>query len=177
MRALSPENASICPAVGLWIDPNELATRENAMIIQTFLGNQPGQRLDNYRNSIPRYIKVFGVGNTARAIVERFNEAHRGNILSVGDVDPGKMQAMDEPVDGIRPNAVIAVYQHGEPFEFPFLTDRTASMLSFIVLDSPGQQINEDARRKIREIRLVADLFVTTTDPDFVSELVDNLAS
>ena len=147
------------------------------MIIQTFLGARPGQRLDNYRNSEARYVKVLGVGNTARAIVENFNESHSDNILSAGDFDPKKMQPLDGPVDGIKPNAVIVVYQHGESFPFSFLTVRTASMLSFIVLDSQRKKANANASRKIREIKLVADLFVTTTDPDFVKELVDNLAS
>ena len=156
---------------------NKTAVGENTIITQTFLGEQPGRRLDNYRNSIPRYIKIFGVGNTARNIVERFSEVHRDNILTASDVDPGQMQALDNPVDGIRPNAIIVVYKQGEPFEFPFHTDRTGSMLSFIVLESPIKNIDEDASRKIREIKRVADLFVTTTDPDYVGELVENLAS
>jgi hypothetical protein len=147
------------------------------MILQTFLGGRPGQRIDDYRNSSPRYIKVLGVGESGRAIVERFNDAHRDNILTTSELDPMRLQPMDEPVDGIRPNAVIVVYQKGEQVRFPFLTDRTASMLSFIVLETPDGRADGEASRKVREIQAVADLFVTTSDKEFVSELVDNLAS
>ena len=147
------------------------------MIVQTFLGGRPGQRIDDYRNSTPRYVKVLGVGDSARAIIASFNEAHRDNILTTGDLDPKELMAMDEPVDGIRPNAVIVVYQKGDPASLPFLTERTASMLSFVVLEAPGTPLDPEANRKVREIQAVADLYVTTSDTEFVAELVDNLAS
>ncbi len=147
------------------------------MITQTFLGARPGQRIDDYRNSAPRFIKVLGVGENARAIIERFNEAHRDNIITAGALNPMGLTPMDEPVDGISPNAVIVVYQKGERVAFPFLTDRTAAMLSLLVLESPDSEAGSEADRKVREIQKVADLYVTTSDTDFVSELVENLAS
>lgn len=146
------------------------------MITQTFLGDRPGMRIDDYRNSVPRHVKVLGVGENARAIIERFNEAHRDNVIMTGQINPLQLEPMDQPVNGIAPNAVIVVYQKGEQAAFPFLTDRTASMLSLIVLEVPGE-INAEADRKVRQIQKVADLYVTTSDTDFVSELVDNLAS
>ena len=75
------------------------------------------------------------------------------------------------------PNAVIVVYQKGERAAFPFLTDRTASMLSLIVLETPEGEPNLESDRKVKQIQKVADLYVTTSDTDFVGELVDNLAS
>jgi hypothetical protein len=77
----------------------------------------------------------------------------------------------------MAPNAVIVVYQKGEHAAFPFLTDRTASMLSLIVLETPSDTINVETDKKVRQIQKVADLYVTTSDTDFVHELVDNLAS
>jgi hypothetical protein len=120
---------------------------------------------------------VLGVGEGARAIIERFNAAHRENVITSGRLDPMGLKPMDEPVNGIAPNAVIVVYQKGEQAAFPFLTDRTASMLSLIVLESEGAAGNPESDRKVRKIQEVADLYVTTSDTDFVSELVDNLAS
>ena len=90
---------------------------------------------------------------------------------------PKAPMAMDEPVDGLRPNAVVVVYQKGDEVKFPFLTDRTASMLSFVVLESEDDDPVPEGRRKLREIQAVADLFVTTSDRDFVAELIDNLAA
>ena len=147
------------------------------MITQTFLGNRPGQRIDDYRNSVPRFVKVLGVGENARAIIERFNEQHRDNIITTGAINPLHLEPMDQPVDGMAPNAVIVVYQKGERAAFPFLTDRTASMLSLIVLETPSDTINIETDKKVRQIQQVADLYVTTSDTDFVHELVDNLAS
>lgn len=147
------------------------------MIVQTFLGGLPGQRIDDYRNSVPRYVKVLGIGDTARDIVASFTDACRVNVLTTGMLAPKAPMAMDEPVDGLRPNAVVVVYQKGDEVKFPFLTDRTASMLSFVVLESEDDDPEPEARRKLREIQAVADLFVTTSDRDFVAELVDNLAA
>jgi hypothetical protein len=147
------------------------------MIVQTFLGNLPGRRLEDYRNSVPRYVKVLGIGPGARDIVESFNEQHRDNILVTNELDPHRLLPMDEPVNGLKPNAVIVVYQTGEEVKFPYLTDRTASMLSFIVVETPGVPAHTETNRKLRDIQAVADLYVTTSDREFVGELVGNLAS
>jgi hypothetical protein len=146
------------------------------VIVQSFLGGRPGQRIDDYRNSEPRYVKVLGVGTRARQVIDRFNDAHKANVLTSGELNPDGLQAMDEPINGIRPNAVIVIYEQGDDTRFPFLTDRTASMLSFVVLET-GAQGTAAVNKKVREIRAVADLYVTTSDTDFVAELVDNLAS
>src|SRR4051812_34802886 len=115
------------------------------MITQTFLGNRPGRRIDDYRNSTPRFVKVLGVGEGARSIIEQFNDTHRDNIITTGALNPMGLQPMDEPVGGIAPNAVIVVYQKGEHAAFPFLTDRTASMLSLIVLETPDGKGNPES--------------------------------
>jgi len=147
------------------------------MITQSFLGGRPGRRIDDYRNSMPRYVKVLGVGDSARNFIETFNEAHRDNVITSGQLNPMGLMPMDEPVDGIRPNAVIVIYERGEDVKFPFLTDRTASMLSFVVLETGGRTPDAAEHRRLRQIQAVADLYVTTSDTDFVTELVDNLAS
>lgn len=147
------------------------------MIFQSFLGGRPGRRIEGYRNSTPRYVKVLGVGERARAIVESFSEEHRDNILMAGQLNPLQQERMDQPVDGIAPNAVVVVYSRGEQVKFPFLTDRTASMLSFIVLEGIDDRADPEVNRKVREIQAVADLYVTTSDKEFVAELVNNLAS
>lgn len=147
------------------------------MIVQTFLGGLPGQRIDDYSNSTPRYVKVLGIGDKARGIVASFTDAHRGNVLVTGNLMLKRPVAMDEPVDGLRPNAVVVVYQKGDEVKFPFLTDRTASMLSFIVIEADDDDPDAEARRTLREIQAVADLYVTTSDGDFVAELIDNLAA
>jgi hypothetical protein len=146
------------------------------MIVQSFLGGRPGQRIQDYRNSMPRYVKVLAIGKSAESIISSFNR-DRENILTTGPLDPDRRQPMDEPVNGIRPNAVIVVYQKGEEVRFPFQTERTASMLSFVVLEEPDGRAEREPNKTLQAIQKVADLFVTTSDQEFVNELIDNLAN
>jgi len=146
------------------------------MIMQTFL-SRPGSRISGYRNSSPRFVKVLAVGDNAREIIDRVNEQERDNILMSGPLNPDGLQPMDEPVQGVKPHAVVVVHQQGDQDKFPFLIERTASMLSFVVLEKDGILRECDESKKVRAIRSIADLFVTTSDPAFVGELVNNLAS
>ncbi|MGK9051104.1 hypothetical protein KXS03_05950 [Neorhizobium petrolearium] len=146
------------------------------MIVQSFLGGRPGQRIEDYRNSVPRYVKVLAIGKSAESIIGAFNR-NRDNVLTTGPLDPDRRQPMDEPVNGIHPNAVIVVYQKGEEVRFPFQTERTASMLSFVVLEEPNARSHGEPNKTLKAIQKVADLFVTTSDQEFVGELIENLAS
>ena len=147
------------------------------MATQSLISRHPGTRIQGYRNSAPRYVKVVAMGPKAEAALERLNRNERENILMSGRVDSTKPEPMDAPVNGLKPHAVIVVHQQGESSVFPFRIERTASMLSLVVLETVGPLNEQRENRTMREIRALADLFVTTTDGDFVQELVDNLAS
>ncbi|WP_421949976.1 hypothetical protein [Pelagibacterium sp.] len=146
------------------------------MITQTII-RRPGKRIEGYRNSSPRFIKVLGVGEKVRDVIADINADERDNILMTGSLDPHGLQPMDEPVNGIKPHAVIVVHEQGDQDKFPFLIERTASMLSFVILETKGVLHEEAESNKVRSIRAIADLFVTTSDRGFVKELVSNLAS
>jgi hypothetical protein len=147
------------------------------MIMQTVISRHPGKRIEGYRNSSPRIIKVLAVGQNAREIIQELTEEVRDNVLMSGSLDPHRLLPMDEPVNGVKPHAVVVVHQQGEPDTFPFVIERTAAMLSFIVLETNGILREKAESKKVRDIRAIADLFVTTSDPSFVKELVSNLAS
>jgi len=147
------------------------------MIMQSIISRYPGKRIEGYRNSSPRTIKLLAVGPNARDVVAGVNAQERDNVLVTGEVAPDVRVPMDEPVNGVRPHAVIVVHEQGEEGDFPFLIERTASMLSLIVLERHGMLHEEAEEQNVRDIRAIADLFVTTTDAGFVKELVDNLAS
>jgi hypothetical protein len=147
------------------------------MIMQTVISRHPGKRIEGYRNSSPRIIKVLAVGQNAREIIQELTEEERHNVLMSGSLDPHRLLPMDEPVNGVKPHAVVVVHQQGEPDTFPFVIERTASMLSFIVLETNGILREKAESKKVRDIRAIADLFVTTSDRGFVKELVSNLAS
>ena len=147
------------------------------MITHSILSRYPGSRIEGYRNSTPRFIKLLAVGKNAGELINEINDHERENVLTSGRVEIDPSTPMDEPVDGIKPNAVIVVHEEGETDQFPFLIERTASMLSFIVLEDGSVRREAAANGKMRQLRDIADLFVTTTDRGFVRELVDNLAS
>lgn len=146
------------------------------MIIQTMI-SRPGARIQGYRNSSPRCIKVLAVGENARELIAQVHEAVPGNVLMSGSLTPNGLQPMDEPVNGIAPHAVVVVHQQGEQDQFPFLIERTSAMLSFIVLENEGILNEQSESLTVRKLRAIADLFVTTSDQEFVGELVSNLAS
>ena len=146
------------------------------MIMQTII-SRPGKRIQGYRNSSPRIIKVLAVGDNARDVIDEVNAEERDNVLMSGPLDPNGLQPMDEPVAGVKPDAVVVVHEQGDQDRFPFLIERTASMLSFIVLEKDGILHEREETKKVRAIRAIADLFVTTSDRGFVKELIDNLAS
>lgn len=147
------------------------------MTTQSIISRYPGTRIQHYRNSSPRYIKVVAMGANAEAAVSELVERERENVLVSERLDTQQMLPMDAPVNGIAPHAVILVHQQGETGPFPFLVERTAAMLSLIVIETAGT-LNEAAENKaVRDIRAFADLFVTTSDSGFIRELVDNLAS
>ena len=147
------------------------------MIMQSLVGRLPGRRIEGYRNSQPRCVKILAVGPDAERIISEINDDQRDNVLTTGRLDGADGLPMDAPVDGIRPHAVIVVHQRGDTDSFPFRVERTSSMLSLIVLETPGKHGETAESSKIRGIRAIADLFITTTDRGFVRELVDNLAS
>lgn len=146
------------------------------MITQTFI-SRPGKRIEGYKNSSPRFIKVLGVGENVKDVIADINADERENVLITGSLDPHGLQPMDEPVQGIKPHAVIVVHEQGDQDKFPFLIERTASMLSFVILETKGVLHEQAESKKVRSIRAIADLFVTTSDRGFVKELVNNLAS
>lgn len=147
------------------------------MATQSLISRYPGTRIHNYRNSAPRYVKVVAMGPEAEAALERLNRHERDNILMSERVDTTTREPMDAPVNGLTPHAVIVVHQQGDSSAFPFRIERTASMLSLVVLETGSPLDEGQENQTMREIRALADLFVTTSDGDFVQELVDNLAS
>ena len=147
------------------------------MIMQSLISRFPGTRIEGYRNSKPRIIKLLAVGPNAARLISDLDCHELGHVLMTGRIDPENLTPMDNPVDGVRPNAVIVVHEEGEVEYFPFLIERTASMLSLIMLLDDSSVVTRVENDKVKELRAISDLFVTTTDRSFVRELVYNLAS
>jgi hypothetical protein len=146
------------------------------MIISSCINDRPGVRIDGYRNSEPRHVKLLGIGVAAEDLVRKISDARSGTLQVVDRPRTRSLSVLDDPVDGVKPNAVIVVYQGGDQApEFPFVIERTASMLSFIVIETEGNGGLRNTQR-MRDLRAIADLYVSTSDSEFVVELVQNLA-
>lgn len=145
------------------------------MEVTQFLDRKPGRRIEGYRNSRPRIVKVLGVGDSASAVVRRYGRSRGANVLAPATGDPDRPESLDARVDGLAPHAVVLVLQ-GQPERLPFVIERTAAMLS-VVLIEPETGRTDHGAGILPSVRAVADLFVSTSDPDFVDDLVANLAS
>jgi hypothetical protein len=146
------------------------------MMSMTIVGSRPGRRLEGYRNSTPRTVKVLGVGAMAEAVLQDLAADPKGNIL-IQEAPTPEPLPLDAPLYGLAPGAVIVVLDALEGCaSFPYRIERTAATLSVIVLEPLGQAQADKRIPDLSRIRGVSDLFATTSDPEFVYDLVVNLA-
>jgi hypothetical protein len=134
---------------------------------------RPGRRVVGYRNSVPRIVKLIGLGEAARVLAEDIAAASAGGVIVGPKAAPG--EPLDAAVSGIVPGAVVVVLHAREvPAQIPFVLERTAATLSVVMLDPSGDGATGNGQTGLRNL---ADMFASTSDPDFVRDLVANLAS
>ena len=132
----------------------------------------PGRRIDDYRNSSPRLIRLLGLGTEGGEVVARLRR--RPNVTVVTNTRPVGWNEVTD--DSARPNMVVIVCAEGDEALFRPEQGKPDMLVTFVLLQSdetplaPGDQRLAQARR-------YSDLFVTTLDADYVAELIDNLAS
>jgi hypothetical protein len=132
----------------------------------------PGRRIDDYRNSSPRLIRLFGLGSAGGAVVARLRR--RPNVKVVTNTRPvGWDEVADDPA---RPNMVVIVCAEGDEALFRPERGKPDMLVTFVLLQSDDTPLAPDDRR-LADARRFSDLFVTTSDEDYVAELIDNLAS
>jgi hypothetical protein len=145
-------------------------------VAETAASTRRGQRLQSYRNSVPREVKLIGVGQGGLEIVKRIAQARLPNVMPVALSDGAQLAPLDAPVAGRRPNIIVLVYRSGDPVVIPAIIERPAPLVSFVLLEPPCQA-SQGKSETVRWLRAIADVFVTTSDDDFVLDLVGNLAS
>jgi len=135
-----------------------------------------GRRIADYRNSAPRLVKVIGIGAAAQALAEDIAAGARGSVV-LGRHE-GADAPLDAPVAGVVPGAVVVVMtQSSIPQALGHRIERTAATLSVVMLDSAEGAVAPEVAGLRQRLRGVADMFAATSDPEFVQELVANLAS
>jgi len=139
-----------------------------------------GRRIADYRNSVPRLVKVIGIGAAAEALAEDIAAGARGTVV-LGrreGTDGPEHWPLDAPVSGVVPGAVVVVMtQSSAPQALRHRIERTAATLSVVMLDSGEAAVPPEVASLRQHLRGVADMFAATSDPEFVQELVANLAS
>ena len=112
----------------------------------------PGRRIGGYRNSSRRHIKLYGLGETGASVARAVRERRLPNVeVRTGTHAAGWALFRPEP-------------------------DRPPSLVTFVLLQRQGNLLVV-RQPSVADARGSADLFVTTSDRDYVSDLIDNLAS
>jgi hypothetical protein len=140
------------------------------------LATIPGHRIGHYRNSSPRFIKLYGLGRTGTTIARAVGARGLANV----EVRTGSRAAGWDEIAGNEPdpatNMVVIVCGEGDEELFRPERERPASLVTFVLLQAEGNVlvVRQDS---VSRARGSADLFVTTSDRDYVADLIDNLAS
>ena len=138
----------------------------------------PGARIPNYRNSDQRAIRLIGLGPAAGALVSRISARGLPNVAVMTRDAPVGWPAIVGEKPGCGLNMIVIVCHEGDARLFRPTAGRPDVLVTFVLLRREGHPLAAgDADPDVERARACCDLFVTTSDRDYVSELIDNLAS
>jgi hypothetical protein len=144
----------------------------------------PGNRIPNYRNSARRAIRLIGLGASASAVVNRVGLRGLPNVAIATRNAAAGWQTITGEAANRDLNMIVIVCREDDAHLFRPEAGRPDLSVTFVVLRHDGerpaghaQDIQHQMPPEVERARACADLFVTTSDPDYVSELIDNLAS
>jgi hypothetical protein len=139
----------------------------------------PGTRISNYRNSARRAIALIGLGAAASALVSSVGRRGLVNVATTTSGGAIDWSAVAGTVPDRDLNMIVIVCGEGDERLFRPGPRRPDVLVTFVLLrkgNIPPIRENDFAP-DLERARAFSDLFVTTSDPDYISELVDNLAS
>ena len=153
-----------------------LFVEDTAMQTSADLATIPGRRIGGYRNSARRHIKLYGLGQTGANVARAIAERGLPNVA----VQTGTGVAGWAEIAGAAPdpqtNMVVIVCGEGDEALFRPERERPQSLVTFVLLQREGNLLVV-REGSVANARGSADLFVTTSDRDYVADLIDNLAS
>jgi hypothetical protein len=136
----------------------------------------PGRRISGYRNSSPRLIRLLGLGEQGSRVAREVAARGLPNVEVVTGVHPVGWDEIARERTGERTNMVVIVCGEGDERLFGPARGKPDMLVTFVVLKEAGEASERDAPR-LAQIRGQSDLFVTTSDADYVGDLIGNLAS
>lgn len=138
----------------------------------------PGTRISNYRNSAPRAIALVGLGATASELVDRLARRGLPNVATATATRAIDWNHAVGDAAGRRPDMIVIVCGSGDAELFRPGPHRPTILVTFVLLQCGNEALRQDTfSPDAARARTHCDLFVTTSDPDYVAELIDNLAS
>ena len=132
----------------------------------------PGGRIDHYRNSSPRLIRVLGLGDAGGKIAASLVKRGLPNVEVLTNTRPVGWK--DVVQDDAHVNMIVIVCAEGDEGLFRPEQGKPDMLVTFVLLTENRLAAGD---QRLANARGFADLFVTTSDVDYVSELIDNLAS
>jgi hypothetical protein len=136
----------------------------------------PGVRISDYRNSTPRAVRLYGLGEQGARIVRDISRNAGANVaVGSGNRSVGWPDIAEDGADrGV--NMIVIVCGEGDQILFNGDDNKPDSLVTFVVLQKTSNALVA-TDEKFARARNRCDLFVTTSDTDYVGELIDNLAS
>src|SRR4051794_13908160 len=136
----------------------------------------PGTRINHHSNSSPRLIRLLGLGEKGGNVAR--NVAKRGlpNVQVLTDARPVGWKDIADDGVGARTNMIVIVCAEGDERLFRPEHGKPDMLVTFVLLQSTDSMPAAGDQR-VANARGFSDLFVTTSDADYVAELIDNLAS
>src|ERR1700722_13746242 len=141
------------------------------------LATIPGRRIGHYRNSARRRIKLYGLGQTGAAVARAVGVRGLANVeVRSGTGAAGWAEVTGGGATDRDTNMIGIVGGGGDEDLFRPEPERPQSLVTFVLLQRQGNLL-VGRPRSVSGARGSADLFVTTSDRDYVADLIDNLAS
>ena len=144
----------------------------------------PGMRIPNYRNSARRAIRLIGLGAAASEQVGRIGARGLPNVATMTRNAVTDWAAIGGNGADRDLNMIVIVCHEGDLRLFQPVGGRPDVLVTFVLLQSKGDLlalrapgVEPELDPHVERARACCDLFVTTSDADYVSELIDNLAS
>lgn len=135
----------------------------------------PGRRISGYRNSAPRTIRLLGLGERGGRIVREVARRGFGNVEVITGASPLGWDEIASDRPGGPANMVVVVCGEGDERLFSPREGKPDMLVTFVVIRRSGEVAADGPQ--VAAMRGLSDLFVTTSDADYVADLIDNLAS
>ncbi len=136
----------------------------------------PGSRIAGYRNSSKRLVRLLGLGARGSTIAREVATRGLRNVEIETNVRPVGWDDIAKERAGERTNMIVIVCGEGDERLFSPSRGRPDMLVTFVVLKDIDQIPATDELR-VAQMRGLSDLFVTTSDHDYVGDLIENLAS